>query len=294
MKRYTYIIFIIAFCVTGCVGYQHTPTPQYVVANSEKGQAYVLAGWQSLQLGYNITDRFNVFVNGYQAKNPSSAVKNSDYDGYSFYDFAKNKFDDLASDNNNSNNNNSNNSINPHPSDTVCTDKTSKVEIGFGYFLPDLILNKRVSLHYGVQLGIGAGQMKYKSSYISNYVDKGIEFKANTMNTFVQPVVGFKFKRAFIGLSSMFEYKKYSDISTQVHNQVLLNSDRTFVNTQIVESLFFEPSLVFQVGVENIRLQAQIITCKNVMGKDINANLLAGYLTLNCNLNVLKLKNVGY
>jgi len=165
MKKNIYYLFVIAFCFTDCVGYQHTPTPHYVVANSEKGQTYVIAGWQSLQLGYNITDRFNIFANGYHAKNPSSAVKSSDYDGYSFYDFTKNFFNDLGSNNNNSNNSN-NNSINPHPSDTVCSDITSKVEIGFGYFLPDLSLNKRVSLHYGVQIGIGSGQIKYNSSNI--------------------------------------------------------------------------------------------------------------------------------
>lgn len=290
MKKYTFFILIIAFSVTGCVGYQHAPTPQYVVANSEKGQTYIIAGWQSLQLGYNISNRFSVFVNGYNAKNPNLFFNDSDYEGYSFSEFLNDYFVEVGP----NYDENSTSSVNSHHSDTTTSDKTSKVEIGVGYFLPDIILSKNIAFHYGVQLGIGSGQMKYNSSYISNSIDKGIEMKAKTMNSFVQPVIGLRLKRLFIGLTSMLEYKKYIDVSTQVHNDVIVNSDKTFVNTQFVESLFFEPSIIFQIGVENIRLQAQIISCNNIMGNDINVNPLAGYLTLNCNLNVFKLKNAGY
>jgi len=246
--------------ISGCSGYQHAPIPQYVVDDCNKGVISANYSLKTLQLGYCPKDNLSLFAYGYYHETDGAFLTGM---------------------------------VNTNdPNKSIYKSKERQISVGAGNYFKDKDLGDGQFVHYGLQYGLGMGDLYYNR--ISEYRDyPDMEMNTNHMNLFIQPVIGTKGKWYTACISSMLEYKYYYHIKATAYpsgiaNVDYISSDKTFMNHKQVHGIFYEPSLIIKMGSENVKFQAQGVACFNLSPYSIKTKETAIYFSIYLSFDLLK------
>ena len=153
----------------------------------------------------------------------------------------------------------------------------SNISIGTGFFLPDLA-NENTKLHAGIQFGVGAGNLNKDSLHFNSY----------TANGFIQPIIGMKYKKLFLGFSSLLEYKNYYETTISDKYSTTNESLTYLLNNKNTEALFYEPCFFVQLGSGPVRFQAQYVKTFQLSNIPLVFPENMIYLELNIHFNAFK------
>lgn len=153
----------------------------------------------------------------------------------------------------------------------------SNLSIGTGFFLPDFE-NENTKLHAGIQCGIGTGNLNKDSLHLNSYSGNG----------FIQPIVGMKYKKLFLGFSSLLEYKNYYKTEISDGYSTSNESLSYLLNNKNTKVLLYEPCFFIQLGSGPVRFQAQYIKTFQLSNIPIQFPENMIYLELNIHFNVYK------
>jgi hypothetical protein len=175
--KYNFLV-IVALLLSSCQGFQYITTPQYVPLHEKKNELKGVASYNTVQLGYSVSNHMSLFMAGnYRNKSSPRGLISS-----------------MGKENGGESNS---------------RDKHYDINIGAGYF------TKRKKVIIETLAGAGAGRMEYGHDLDLMYPDYNFTMTANKYNVFIQPGIGYKVKSILeIAVFSRFNYVQYNKIKT--------------------------------------------------------------------------------
>lgn len=250
LLKYITIVTSIAL-FSGCTAYHYVSSPQYVPLHDNKGSIIANISTNGYQLGYALTDHFNIFTTGAIA----GAVQ---------------LFKDGGKENSG------------HKSGLF---RQYSFDAGAGVYKKGKLFN------YELLAGAGGGKVTYKNEIDEWPADYLSVMDAKKVHVYCQPDLGYKLKEFLvIGAFAKILFERYYDIQseTQIGSHDGIDPDDIFLqNRQVADLSFIEPGILLRVGMKHVKFYLEYSIPLQLDKSDIiyrKMNLFAG-LTLEYNLN---------
>jgi hypothetical protein len=240
--KYFTMVTILSF-LGGCTAYHYVSSPQYVPLHDKKGSVIANISTNGLELGYALTDNFNVFANGSVAGAPQllkdGGKENSGHKSGLFRQYT--------------------------------------IDAGAGIYKKGKLFN------YELLAGAGGGKISYKNEideWPENYLSL---MDAKKVHVYCQPDVGYKLKDILVvGVFSKIIYERFYDIQSETHigsYSGIDPDDRYFQGRAIADISFIEPGILLRVGTKHLKFYTECSVPLQLVNDDIlyrRINVLAG------------------
>jgi hypothetical protein len=247
LKNITIVTVIALF--SGCTAYHYVSSPQYVPLHDNKGSIIANISTNGYQLGYALTDNFNIFTIGSIAG-------------------AAQLFKDGGKENSG------------HKSGLF---RQYIFDAGAGIYKKGKLFN------YELLAGAGGGKIAYKNEIDEWPADYLSVMNAKKVHVYCQPDFGYKLKEFLVvGVFSKINFERYYDIQseTQIGSHDGIDPDDLFFqNRQTADFSFIEPGILLRAGMKHVKFYIEYSIPLLLYKKDIvyrKMNLFAG-LTLEYN-----------
>lgn len=245
--------FCTALC--SCSAYQYVSSPHYVPVNKEKGKINGSVSFNSLQLGYAVSNNFSVYTTGFIRKNNGGIFKQTAF-------------------------------TKENAGAVIQTDAHQYIDIGLTYFK-----KQGDYLSYEIVSGVGHGTVKYSNfqDLLHNYE---FLFEAKRLSFYIQPDISLRY-RNYLDLTvfSRVNQNIYYDCNKKLElgDKAEAEKQDKYINDRETASLLFlEPGLQLRAGFEKIKFQvlfSSVFDLKNTGFNYRHGNIHFGFVV---QLNLLK------
>jgi hypothetical protein len=255
MRLYFYILATLL--LSGCVGYQHIATPQYVPLNSRKGDLTANVSLRYAQVGYTVTNNISVFATGYMRDTDASPI---DLDTFGSKEGSGNNDHD---------------------------DSSYEINAGTSFF------KDTPKFNYEIHVGAGGGKAYYLHDKDFHSGSYHFEMTARRASVFVQPSSSYKIPKIgqFLqfGVFTKVALYKYYDLDIeQFATTTLDRKDRSFMNRNYLDLYFLEPGACIRGGSKWVKGNAMISVPINLQGNTIRIREFNLYLSVFLKFNLLR------